>query len=164
MRCSLGALGSLCLTLALAIDLTALAQPTDTSYFGTWTLNVGKSTYSPGPPPKSSTRTHEDLGNGSIRVTTQGVNAQGNPTYSQYTYKLDGRDYPIIVKGSESVTTVALRSVDAFTASFTNKLEGTVTSTGIRTVSKDGRTMTITTKGKSAQGQPMHNVTVWEKK
>ena len=153
----------LALTLALGV-VPGLAQTTDQAYFGTWTLNVEKSTYSPGPPPKSSMRTHEDRGNGLIRVTTQGVNAQGNPTYSQYTYKLDGKDYPIVVKGSESVSTVALKGVDAFTATFTNKQDDKVTSTGSRTVSKDGRTMTITTKGTTAQGQPMHNVGVWEKR
>lgn len=154
-------------SLALAIVMgvaTGLAQTTDKSYFGTWTLSVEKSSYSPGPSPKSSTRTHEDRGNGSIRVTTQGVNAQGNPTFSQYTYRLDGKDYPITVRGSESVSTVSLKGVDAFTASFTNKLDGAVTSTGTRTVSPDGKTMTITTKGKTAQGQPMHNVAVWERK
>ena len=155
------------LALALALTLSVvpgLAQTTDQAYFGTWTLNVEKSTYSPGPPPKSSTRTHEDRGNGLLRVTTQGVNAQGNPTFSQYTYRLDGKDYPIAVKGSESVSTVALTGVDALTATFTTKQDGKVTTTGLRTVSKDGRTMTITTNGTNAQGQPMHNVAVWEKR
>ena len=155
--------------LALALSLAVvpgLAQTptTDKVYFGTWTLNVEQSTYSPGPPPKSGTRTHEDRGNGLIRVTTQGANAQGNPTYSQYTYRLDGKDYPIAVKGSESVSTVALTGVDALTATFTNKQDGKLTTTGLRTVAKDGRTMTITTNGTNAKGQPMHNVAVWEKR
>ncbi len=151
------------LVLALAVVPILAQTPTDKVYFGNWTLNLAQSTYSPGPPPKSSTRTHEDRGNGLIRVTTQGVNAQGNPTYSQYTYRLDGKEYPIVIKGSESVSTVALKGVDAFTATFTNRQDGKVTSTGIRTVSKGGGTMTITTKGTTAAGQPMHNIAVWEK-
>ena len=59
---------------------------------------------------------------------------------------------------------MALTGVDALTATFTNKQDGKVTTTGLRTVSKDGRTMTITTNGTNAQGQPMHNVAVWEKR
>ena len=41
-------------TLGVVFGGTALAQSDNT--LGTWTLNVAKSTYDPGPPPMSETR------------------------------------------------------------------------------------------------------------
>jgi hypothetical protein len=49
--------------------------------------------------------------------------------------------------------TIVLNAVDPYTVTFTQKLDGKVTSNGTRTVSKDGKTMTIATKGTNAQGQ-----------
>jgi hypothetical protein len=163
--------------IALALPLTALvavgvAQTTDKSYFGTWKLNVAKSKYEPGPGPKEQTRIHEDAGNGEIRITTQGVGPQGNPTSTTYTYRLDGKDYPVTNTGKPPAgapapagpNTIAFKAVDAYTVTFTQKTsDGKVVGTGSRTVSKDGKTMTITTKGTNQQGQPTSTSQVWEK-
>ena len=165
-------------TILLALPVIALvsvaaAQTTDKSYFGTWTLNVAKSKFEPGPGPREQTRIHEDAGNGAIRITTKGVGAQGNPTSTTYTYKLDGKDYPVTNTGKPPAgapppagpTTIAFKAVDAYTVTFTQKTsDGKMVGTGTRTVSKDGKTMTIATKGTNQQGQPTSSTQMWEKK
>jgi hypothetical protein len=163
-RRSLIAIGAAALTL-LGASLV-MAQGTDKSYFGTWRLNVAKSKYEPGPGPKEQTRITKDRGAEGIRITTKGVGPQGNAT-TTYTYKLDGMDVPITNSAAPPNTkpgTIAIKGVDAFTVTFTNKNgEGKVTGTGTRTLSKDGKTMTITTKGTNPQGQPISSNQVWEK-
>src|SRR5262245_7259331 len=59
---------------------------------GTWKLNVEKSKYSPGPAPQRGTMKIEASGDGE-KVTTEGVNAAGMATGTQYTAQYDGKDY-----------------------------------------------------------------------
>lgn len=88
---------------------------------GTWTLNVAKSTYNPGPPPKSLTVKIEAAGEG-IKSTSDGVAADGSSTHSEYTANYDGKDYPL--KGVEDADTVSLKRIDANTAERTDKKAG----------------------------------------
>ena len=148
---------------SLAVSSSAQTSAIDKSYFGVWKLNVAKSKYMPGPGPKESTRTHQDRGNGFVLVATDATNAQGVKSHSEYVYKPDGKDYPIAAKGQGAFLTIDLRTVDAYTVEFTQKADGTAFGTGKRTVSKDGKTMTIETKGTSQQGQPTSSMAVWEK-
>jgi hypothetical protein len=48
------------------------------SLVGTWKLNLAKSTYSPGPLPRSGTLTFQEDGQG-LRSTVETIDAQGNP-------------------------------------------------------------------------------------
>src|SRR5262249_59633252 len=63
------------------------------SRIGTWKLNVAKSTYDPGPPPRSATRAIEARGNGT-RQATEGVDAAGNRVAYEYSANYDDKDYP----------------------------------------------------------------------
>jgi len=127
---------------------------------GTWKLNVEKSKYNPGPAPQSLTMKIEAAGEGE-KATTEGVNAAGAPTKTEYTAQYDGKDSPIT--GSQNADTVALKRLDARTIERTDKKGEKVVATSSRAVSEDGKTMTVTTTGTNAQGQAMNNVTVWEK-
>ena len=135
------------------------AQATDPR-MGAWKLNVGKSQYSPDPPAQSLTVKVEPSGQGE-KVATEGVNADGTRTATQYTANFDGKDYPLT--GSQVADTVSLKRVDARTTERTDKKGGTVAQTFRRVVSQDGKTMTVTVKGKNAQGQDVNNVLVFEK-
>src|SRR5688500_12039259 len=73
--------------------LNVFAQASDPR-IGTWKLNVAKSKYSPGPPPQSGTLKVEASGQGE-KATSEGVNAEGGRTGTQYTANFDGKDYPI---------------------------------------------------------------------
>ena len=68
-----------------ALALVANAQSTD-PFVGTWRLNVAKSTYSPGPVPKSITTTTQRnvaSADGKTRtVTTTGTDAQGQKVHN----------------------------------------------------------------------------------
>ena len=127
---------------------------------GTWHLNVAKSTYSPGPAPKSQVLTIEAAGAGE-KVTSELVSATGAKTVSVYTANYDGKPYPIT--GSETADTVTLKRVDANTSERTDSKGGKAVQTFSRVVSKDGKTMTVTIKGTNAQGQAVNNVVVFEK-
>ena len=128
---------------------------------GTWTLNVAKSKYSPGPAPKSTTVTWEAAGQG-LKLTSKGVDAEGKPTNVQYTVNFDGKDYP--VTGSSDFDAVALKKVDASTMEATRKMGGKMVQTARYVLSKDGKTYTVTAKGTNAKGQQVNNVVVYDKK
>jgi hypothetical protein len=138
----------------------SLSTQTSDPLIGSWKLNVEKSTYSPGPPPKSGTITYEPAGAG-IKVTTEGVDADGTPTATYYTANWDVKDYPIT--GSQTADTVSLNRIDEYTTERTDKKDGKVVGTLRRVVSQDGRTLTITTKSTNAKGQAVNNVIVYEK-
>jgi hypothetical protein len=140
--------------------LTLWAQP-DNPRMGTWNLNVAKSTYSPGPAPKSQVLRIEAVGDGE-KVTSEIAAADGTKATTVYTANYDGKDYPIT--GSLTADTVSLKRNDRHTTVRTDKKGGKVVQTLTRVVSKDGKTMTVTIKGTNASGQPMNNVVVFEKK
>jgi hypothetical protein len=68
---------------------------TDARSYGTWKLNVAKSKFSPGPAPKSLTVKWEAAGQG-VRLTSEGVTADGKPMSGGYTANYDGKDYPMV--------------------------------------------------------------------
>ena len=152
---------------AFVLSLVVLqAQGTD-PLVGTWKLNMAASTYDPGPPPKSITRTVEDWGGGVLVAVVRGVDAKGDPTWAHCAFRYDGKDYPYASNTSPGTspafTTLAFKRVDANTYEITVKVVGIVVQTQAGSVSKDGKTDTVRTKGANSQGQSVNNVTVWDK-
>jgi hypothetical protein len=139
--------------------LTVSAQATDPRV-GTWKLNVGKSKYSPGPPPQSQTLKIEAAGNGE-KVTSEQVTTDGKTIKTEYTANFDGKDYPIT--GALNSDMVSLKRINARTTDRTDKKDGKVTLRFHRVVAEDGKTMIVTIKGKDAQGQAVDNRVVFEK-
>ena len=127
---------------------------------GTWKLNLAKSTYNPGPPPRGSIRRLEPS-DGGLKSTADAIDAQGKSTHTEITYKYDGKDYPL--KGAPVATTRAHRRIDDRTFEFVTKVDGKVTTTTRVTRSPDGKLETGTTTGKNAQGQSVNNTTVWDR-
>jgi hypothetical protein len=148
------------LGVVLGASLVRVSAQASNPRIGTWKLNVEKSKYSPGPAPQGQTMKIEASGDGE-KATTEGVNAAGTATMTEYTAQYDGKDYPIT--GSQNADTVSLKRIDARTLERTDKKGDKVVATSTRVVSEDGKTMTVTTKGTNAQGQAVNNVTVWEK-
>ena len=128
---------------------------------GTWRLNLEKTKYTPGPAPQSETVAYDSSGQG-VAYTVKAVDTYGEPTTSRGTIVYDGKDYP--VTGSPDYDTVASRRVDDFTGETTRKQAGKVVQTVTRVVSKDGKTLTVTTKGVDAEGKTINNVAVYDKK
>lgn len=146
--------------IAVAVPVGLPAQTSDPAS-GTWELNLAKSKYSPGPPPKSQTRTY-DISGQRVKYTAKGIDAQGKPTLVQYSATYDGKDYPIT--GSPDSDAISFKRVDASTIQFTQKKAGKVVITGTRVVSKDGKVLTVTSTWTNAAGQTTNNVQVFEKR
>jgi hypothetical protein len=150
----------LALGVVLGADIATLSAQASDPRMGTWKLNVAKSKYSPGPAPQALTVKVEPSGQGE-KVTAEFVNADGTRTTTQYTANFDGKDNPLT--GSQIADTVSLKRIDSKTTDRTDKKGGKVAQTLRRVVSKDGKTMTVTTKGTNAQGQAVNNVAVFAK-
>jgi|SRR5450755_3394693 hypothetical protein len=127
---------------------------------GTWTLNVVKSKFNPGPAPKSQTRTYAQSAQG-IAMTFNGVAADGSPVSGQSTFNYDGKDYPIT--GSPDFDTLSLKRVNGSTVKAVMKLSGKVVGSTTRSISEHGKVMTLSSKGTSAKGAPYDNVAVFDK-
>lgn len=128
---------------------------------GTWTVNVAKSKYDPGPPPKSHVVKIEAAGKGE-KVTSEMTSASGSNTTTTYTADYDGKPHPLT--GAPVADTVTLKRIDANTTERVDSKGGKTVQTLHRVVSKDGKTMTVTIKGTNAEGKPVNNVVVFEKK
>jgi hypothetical protein len=97
-----------------------------------------------------------------IKATSTGVDATGKPTSASWTINYDGKDRP--QTGNPNADTLSLKRVNAFTAKFTQKRAGKVVITGTRTISRNGKVMTITTKGTTAGGKTINDVEVFDRR
>jgi hypothetical protein len=149
------------LVLAMLFASGAVWAQQQNPHFGTWKANLGKSTYSPGPPPTATTVKVESWGNDGIKNTTDGVDAQGNKTHGEYSAKYDGKDYS--VTGSPNWDKAALKKIDANTTLLINKKDGNVVRLMRQTISKDGKTRTSASVGVNAKGEAFHNIVVFDK-
>jgi hypothetical protein len=151
--------------LALALTAsagTALAQAPK-GLEGTWTLNAAKSTFSPGPAPKAMTVTYSVVGADGMKIVVDVT--PGDATAAQHwemTAHYDGKDHP--VKGNPAADTISVKRIDDRTGESTFKKDGKVSSTNLRVLSADGKTLTITSTGMAPDGRPRKDVQVFEKK
>ena len=142
---------------AVAATLWAAEEP----LIGTWKLNLAKSKFTPGPPPRSQTLQYEPSGANGIQRANDEVNAKGERTQSVVTYVFDGKEHP--VTGSPLVDAVVNRRMDAYTTERVQKKGGKIVNTLRRIVSKDGKTLTITEEGTDDQGKPFSEITIYDK-
>ncbi len=149
-------LAGLCLVLGLGATIAQAPDPAA----GTWTLNLAKSKFSPGPGPKNQTLKYEAT-EGGVKLTVDTVTGSGAPGHSEYTAKFDGKDYP--VTGNPNADTITLKRIDSHSFEAHWKKDGKPTMTIRTTISKDGRTRTSEQTGKNAQGQDVKNTVVYDK-
>jgi hypothetical protein len=145
------------LLVALALSVTPAAAD---QHSGTWKMNPAKSKYSPGPAAKNLTL-KVDSDEKSVKIDSEGIDAEGNPTHVEYDAKFDGKDYP--VTGLPYGDTVSVKRIDANTIQATIKKGDQAVMTVTSKVSTDGKTRTSTFKGKDAQGRAVNNVVVYDK-
>jgi len=150
-------------TLAAVVLLTACSHTAfaqSDPLIGRWKLNLKKSKYNPGPPPQSSTMHYEPAGQG-FRDTVTGVDSQGKPTTSVFMMIYDGKFYP--TTGVIGYDASAFTRVDDSTVTYIRTLAGKVVGTGTRVLSHDGKTLTFTGTGTTANGRRYDNVIVFDK-
>ncbi len=136
---------------------TALAAD---AVVGTWKLNVAKSTFSPGPAPKSQTRVYSESAQG-LTVMVKTTAADGKESSTTLTFKEDGKPYP--ESGSPDFDMVSVTRVDALTVHSTQMKAGATVGTAVRTVSKDGKTLTFAQKATHASGAKTDDVSVYDR-
>ena len=161
MRLTIRSLVSLVACLGLSSFLMSEVFAQSDPQVGLWKINLAKSTYSPGPPPKSATTRIEAAGAGTKVVVDQ-VAGDGTVRHWEFTANYDGKDSP--VTGNNPDADVLARSrINATTVQTISKKGGKVTTTQTSAVSSDGKTRTVTTKGVNGSGQQVNNVAVYEK-
>ena len=140
--------------LALLLAMAVAATAAD-AFVGTWKLNVDKSNANPAPKSQIMKIEAQDSG---FKWTSDNVGADGMITKGMWSGKYDGKDYPLT--GSEDVDTVATKKTDANTLDSVLKKRGNVVGTGLAVVSRDGKTLTLTSKLKNTPGQ---SISVYDK-
>jgi len=137
------------------------AQSSD-SWIGTWTLNLEQSSYDPANlAPKSQTTRITASGDAQSAIT-DGTDAAGKKIHTEITYKLDGKDYDYKGAPDANSTRVYTR-VDDHHYTFATKVNGQITTTSRVAVTPDGKTRTITTTGRDAEGRVIRNFSVWNR-
>jgi hypothetical protein len=136
----------LVIALVLAAPLCTCLPPAEAKnpFLGTWLLDADQSRFVPGPGPEDRTMTFQEK-EGGLRHLTKTPNLFLSSTDDiDYTAKFDGKDYPIVGTGLD---TVSLKRVDSHTIERTGKVRGKVTENCTMKVSPDGKLLTITIKG-----------------
>ena len=161
------ALGAVAILVAVVgHDATVLVQTLtgQEPRIGTWKLNLEKSQFAAGTAPQMQVRRLQSHRDGFVVFTQVGLDAEGSPTFIQTTYKFDGKAYPeytqtnlaeFAAQGTKPNMNI-YRLVDAYTVEI-DRLDasGRITATSKQSMSRDGRTLTVTSATRPTQ--------VWDK-
>src|SRR6201997_2653638 len=99
------------LTFAVLFVAAAICLAADDVQIGTWKLNEAKSKIGAGAP-KNTTVVYEAAGD-NVKVTVDGVDADGKPSHNEWVGKFDGKDYPLT--GDSTSDTRSYKRIDAHT-------------------------------------------------
>jgi len=148
-------------TIAIAISLVFVSVALgyqDNPNMGTWKLNEKMSKFAGSA--RNHTVVYEAAGD-QIKVTVDGVDANGGAVHSEWTGKFDGKGYP--VTGDTTSDSRSYRMVNKNTLAMTATKGGKQTLTARIVVSADGKTRRVTTTATDAQGKKVTNVAVYDK-
>ena len=141
--------------------VTADAQDAD-AWLGTWSLNVAKSTYLPGPAPyRRGTWTIERSGD-SLKMVYRLVGVRGGVTHMEWEGRFDAN--PHRLQGPDAVVTYAYTPVDPNTLDLIVAIDGVPSVRGRAVLSADGRTITATTSSRTARGATVTTTSIYEKR
>lgn len=144
----------------LLIGLLSLPLKASDPIVGTWVLDVKKSTFHPGPPPRSQTRVYRESAEGII-ATVVTLGDDGRSTTVEYPVNYDGQTHP--VTGSSEIDQIEMKRVSPARAESTLLHAGRVIATVVREVT-GSNTLVITSEGLGDNGTPVRNVSVYTRK
>ena len=124
-------------------NITEAGQPQATDQdpvIGEWRLDLSKSKYTPGPGPKSETRTYRLTGEG-IQAVIVRTNRDGRVETIEYGANYDSVNHVI---GTPDFDAVQLKRINAYVSEATLTHAGKQLGTARREIAKDGMTMVIT--------------------
>lgn len=151
-------LGLLSAALATAPSQVGLTQ--SNLLIGSWKLNLAKSKFSPGPPPKSQTLNFEGAGQ-DLKNTADTVDAQGQVIKVVFMHIYDGKPHP--TTGNPLFDATTYTRLDDHHVKWVRSKADKPIQTGSNEISADGKTFTVSTEGMGANGQPISSVAVYEK-
>jgi hypothetical protein len=132
----------------VARPLQAQSNPFD----GTWKLNLEKSAFGSTPAPKSMTRTVTTAG-GTTTYKFEGIAADGKTLSYSFSTNYDGKPMPIMGSGMPyGADVISLKHAGPGKSAGTLEKAGKVVATATAVVSKDGKEVTVTTKGAGGSG------------
>jgi hypothetical protein len=146
--------------LAFALIQVGFAADATDPVIGTWKLNVEKSKFAADHGPKAMTRTYAAVAGGTS-MTVTGVNADGSIISQSATLTYDGKDDAFT--GSAIWDALSLKKVNGSTVKSELKKDGKVVGHTTRTISGQGKVLTLTTAYKSAKGGTIHETDVFDK-
>ncbi|HKD16887.1 MAG TPA: hypothetical protein VKG23_03380 [Thermoanaerobaculia bacterium] len=135
----------------------AAAQTDESAQIGTWKLNEAKSKFAAGAE-KNNTVTYSAAGDNMVKIVTDGVDAAGKATHTEWTGKFDGKDYK--VTGTTAYDTRAYMPAGKHSLSMTIKKGDKTLATGKVMVAPDGKSRTVTTTGAESS---VNNTAVYDK-
>jgi hypothetical protein len=130
---------------------------------GTWKIDLAKCKYTPAPIPLKKYIMTREAARGGVKVTILGERTDGTIINATYTAKFDGSATTVEGTGAP-YDTVSMKQVDANTFTYEmKKTGGKYQASGRMEVSKDGKTLTMMSKGTDVDGTPMSLTLVTEK-
>jgi hypothetical protein len=145
--------------LVFILLVPAIALMAADPFVGTWKLNPAKSKFKAGAPYQEATITIAESGSDDD-VALKGTAANGAPLSLHYTQPANGGIGKIVEGPFDAVSGKLLNARERETR---YSKGGKVSYTVHAKVSKDGKTLTIASKGTNAAGQAVDGVTVYEK-
>ena len=148
-------------TLFLLLLASSIGAQAPAAMVGTWNLDLAKSSFSPGPPPKSMSVTYSAVGADGLKIVVDVTPATGAAQHWEMTAKYDGKQYPVV--GHPNADMVSVKRVDDLTGESTFTKAGKVTAVNVRKLSEDGKSLTVTSTGVTVDGKPRKDVQVFVK-
>jgi hypothetical protein len=149
---------------AFALTVSGVLLGQSEPFNGTWKLNVAKSKFPPSLTLKGDSRTYESSRDG-IKVSAERFTGDGSTQSYAISAKYDGKDYPITGQGPFGADTISHKKLSdpSTTVATLKKSGGKLNFTTTTTVSKDGKVLTLMSKGTDASGQPFNVALVYDK-
>ncbi len=148
-------------TAALIVSVAAFGQGSTDPAIGTWTLNVAKSKYDPGPAPKSEMRTYAATPGGGVHLTIQIETADGKLVKQTTTYRRDGKPHELT--NNPNVDSIETLPANGGTVRVTYFRGGKVVGHMRTSYSRDGKILTLTQTITTPSGQSEHDVRVFDR-
>ena len=145
---------------ALVISAFTFAALAANQIAGTWKLNVAKSKYTGIPAPKASIVTYTPQGQG-WKYDAKGTTADGQPSNITFVYDKDGAESMMTGNPYADTITIQKGNTDSSTAIF--KRGGKAIGTAKRTISPNGKTMTVSASLTLADGKKASYTAVYDK-
>jgi hypothetical protein len=138
------------LSVAAGVHPVLLGQspgPGERVLLGTWRLDLSKSSYFPGPAPRSETRIYTADKDG-VQGAINRVYADGHTEIIEYRANYDREQ---AVTGTPAYDAITLKKIDDYTSESVLSHAGMVYGTARRMISPDGNTMTIAFERKTRE-------------